>query len=342
MIAPLDDPDLVATLRALLGAGRYREVVASWLAAPEAEARRSDALLLAATASMRLGDVTRAGELAAEAAEGFRLRADQDGRLRAVNLLGAVAFEQGALDEARTCFEGARALARQLSDTLFEAHAANNLASVAHLRGDATTALSLYRVALLGYQRLGDRRGTAQTYHNLGLAFRELGAWHDADEATVQALRHARMVEDAALAALAMTGRAEVDVARGALDVATRELDRADELALQAGDQLGTAEVGRVRAVLALRLDDPAAAADTARKARKAAEEQGSMLLVAECAAAEAIALRRLARREEAEASRSKAAEVFARLGASALSDRLERDWGLSSWRPPQSPRGGP
>lgn len=328
MIAPTAEPDLVAILRALLGAGRYRDVLTSWLAAAPPEARRSEALLLAATASMRLGEVARAGELAAEALEGFRLRADQDGRLRALNLLGAVAFEVGALDEAAARFEMARALARQLSDTLFEAHAANNLASVAHLRGDATTALSLYRVALLGYQRLGDRRGTSQTYHNLGLAFRELGAWQDADEATVQALRHARMVEDAALAALAMTGRAEVDVARGALDVAARELDRADELAQQAGDQLGTAEVGRVRAVLALRRDDPAAAFDAAREAGRTAGEQGSMLLVAECAAAEAVALRRMARREEAEASRSKAAEVFARLGASALSDRLAREWG--------------
>ena len=123
---------------------------------------------------------------------------------------------------------------------------------MAHLRGDAVTALSLYRAALLGYQRLGDRRGTAQTYHNLGLAFRELGAWQDADEATVQALRHARMVEDAALAALAVTGRAELDIARGALDVAARELDRASELAVQAGDQIGIAEIGRVRALVAL------------------------------------------------------------------------------------------
>ncbi len=327
MIAPNAEPDFVATLRALLSAGRYRDVVASWLDAPAAEARRSEALLLAATASMRLGEVARAGELAAEAAEGFRQRADQDGRLRALNLLGAVAFEQGALDDAVSQFEMARGLARQLQDTLFEAHAANNLASVAHLRGDAVSALSLYRAALLGYQRLGDRRGTSQTYHNLGLAFRELGAWQDADEATVQAVRHARLVEDAALAALAVTGRAELDVARGALDVAARELDRADELARQAGDQLGIADVGRVRAMVALQSDDAAGALVSARAAGAMAEEQGSALLAAECAAAEALALWRLARRDEAEARRRSATDGFARLGATALAERLSREW---------------
>ncbi len=327
MIAPTADPDLVATLRALLSAGRYRDVVAAWLAAPSAEARRSEALLLAATASMRLGDVARAGELAGEAAEAFRLRADQDGRLRALNLLGAVAFERGELDDAASRFEMARTLARQLDDTLFEAHAANNLASVAHLRGDAALALSLYRVALLAYQRLGDRRGTTQTYHNLGLTFRDLGAWADADEATVQAVRHARMVEDEALAAIAVTGRAELDVARGALDVATRELDRASELAVGAGDAIGIAEIGRVRATVALRQNAPQVALEEARRAGSMAVEHGSALLAAECAATEALALRRLGRNREATARRDQAADGFARLGAVAHAARFSRDW---------------
>lgn len=327
MLAPIADPDLVAALRALLGAGRYRDAVTAWLAAPEAEARRSEALLLVATASMRLGDVTRAGELAGDAAEAFRLRADQDGRLRAVNLLGAVAFERGALDEAASRFEDARSLARQLNDTLLEAHAANNLASVAHLRGDAPLALSLYRVALLAYQRLGDRRGTTQTYHNLGLTFRDLGAWADADEATVQALRHARMVEDEALAAIAVTGRAELDLARGALDVATRELDRANELAVEAGDAIGIAEIGRVRSLVALRRDEPQLALEEARRAGSMASEHGSALLAAECTAAEALALLRLERTDEATERREEAAEGFARLGAVAHAARLDRDW---------------
>ena len=37
MIAPNAEPDLIASLRALLSAGQYREVATGWLAAPEAE-----------------------------------------------------------------------------------------------------------------------------------------------------------------------------------------------------------------------------------------------------------------------------------------------------------------
>lgn len=327
MIAPLADPDLVASLRALLAAGRFRDATELWRRAPEPEAQRAEALLLAATAWMRLGEVAQAGELASSAATNFQARADRDGRLRALNLLGAVAFERGLLDVAADRFGAARALAMELGDTLLQAHAANNLASVAHLRGNAIEALSLYRAALLGYQRLGDRRGTAQTYHNLGLTFRDLSAWDDAEKASEQALRHAHMVEDASLAALALTGRAELELARGASDLATRALDRASQLALDAGDVIGEAEVGRVRAVVALRNGDADGALEEARRAAATAADQGSALLEAECAAVMALALRRLKRAKEASTTREEALARFASLGASAHAERFRNDW---------------
>ena len=55
------------------------------------------------------------------------------------------------------------------------ARASNNLASLAQLGERPEVALSLYRSALISYQRLGDRRGMAETHHNLGLVFRQLG-----------------------------------------------------------------------------------------------------------------------------------------------------------------------
>jgi tetratricopeptide (TPR) repeat protein len=327
MIAPLADPDLVAALRALLAAGRYRDASELWQRAPEAEAQRSEALLLAATASMRQGDVAEANALATRAAATFHARADRDGHLRALNLLGAVAFERGELDLAAERFDAARSLAMELGDTLFQAHATNNRASVAHLRGNAAEAMSLYRAALLDYQRLGDRRGTAQTYHNLGIAFRDLAAWDDAEKASAQALRHATMIEDASLAALALTGRAELELARGANALATRALDRASQLALDAGDVLGEAEIGRVRAMVALREGRVDAAVREAQRASETAAAQGSALLAAECAAVMALALHRLGRAKEAGSAREDALARFAALGAEAHAERFRVDW---------------
>ena len=104
-----------------------------------------------------------------------RSRADDDGHMRSSNLLGVIAFEQGFLDQAHQSFTVALAIARALKDTLMTARVCNNLASLADLRGSVQDALTLYRSALLSYQRLGDRRGTAESYHNLGIVFRQMG-----------------------------------------------------------------------------------------------------------------------------------------------------------------------
>ena len=172
-LTPSDDPS--RQLRELVRSGRFREALEAHRAATDPSQRQQpEAELLAATAATRLGEFGTGVTLAESALERFRIRADADGRMRARNLLGAIAFEQGRLEEAERAFRDAVTLARELDDSQMSAHASNNLASIADLQGRAELALSLYRTALLGYQRLGDRRGTAQTYHNLALTFRQL------------------------------------------------------------------------------------------------------------------------------------------------------------------------
>ena len=150
---------LLPTLRALLSSGRFSEALEQHQRVEHAPAaRRPEAQLLAATAAMRIGDLDTAERLATLALEQFTVRADADGRMRSANLLGALHFERGQLELAERDFGEARRLARTLDDTLLGARASNNLASVAHLRGQPELALMLYREALLGYQRLGDRR----------------------------------------------------------------------------------------------------------------------------------------------------------------------------------------
>jgi hypothetical protein len=186
----------------------------------------------------------------------------------------------------------------------------------------------LYRGALLAYQRLGDRRGAAESYHNLGLIFRQLGDWRNAEDATDNALRHAELVGERGLLALATTGRAELMVEREQLGQASRELDRAEEWAEAAGDEIGIVEVLRVRALAALRARDYESAFERAEAARAAAIERGTALLAAECAVISALALRAQGRRNEAMARKTQAEDGFRALGAAALLDKLAAEWG--------------
>jgi tetratricopeptide (TPR) repeat protein len=321
--APLPADDTTRELRGLVAAGQFREALESFRRAGQ-PAARAEAALLAAGAAFRLGELSTARELARQADQQFNSRADADGRMRSANLLGVIAFEQGNLTEAEAAFGRSLALAHSLDDGLMAAHSSNNLASVAHLRGNADLALSLYRGALLEYQRLGDRRGTAQTYYNLGLTFRELAIRLDADSASAEAVRHAEMVGERSLMALAVIGRAEYHLDAGEPEVATREMERAEALAKVAGDEIGEADAQRVRARIALVDGEAAHALDAAESARATAARCGNLQLQGECAALAAQALDLLGRAPEAASRKAEAAGIFRRLGATRLLERLE------------------
>ena len=321
---PFTSDDPARELRQLVDAGRFREALDAHQRL-EPAARRPEGELLAATAATRLGDFSTSISLAESALEHFRARADSDGRMRAVNLLGAVAFEQGRLEVAERCFAEALELARVVDDTRMAANASNNLASVAHLQNRPDLALSLYRTALLSYQRIGDRRGTAQTYHNLGLTFRQQRDWMDAEAASLKALRHAEAVGEGGLMALVVTGRAEIHIDRGELDLARQELGMAERLCREADDEVGLAEVARLRARLALKEEKFAVALEFALAARAVAARFGILQLQAECASAAALALTRLGRDGEADGHRQEATRLFERLGAEKLQAEFEQ-----------------
>jgi tetratricopeptide (TPR) repeat protein len=322
----LPPDDVTDRLRELVRAGRFREALDAYRREAD-RAGRADTRLLAATAATRLGELDLAEALADEAVRRFAERGDFDGRMRALNLLGVIGFERGELLDAERRLTEALSIAYRLDDSLAAARACNNLASVAHLQGRPDEAVGLYRGALLGYQRLGDRRGTAETYHNLGLAYRQLADFAEAEKAVSQAVRHAESVGEPGLMALTSGGRAELRIDRGDAELALSELDRAARLAEVAGDVIGQAELRRIRALAALRQGRHGDALEEAEAGRRAAEEHGVALLRAECAALAALACRALGRDQPAEERRAEALEVFQGLGASMLMERFEEEW---------------
>ena len=328
MVATPSPYDPIGPLRELVRSGRFAEALANFRRLPnEAIAHRPDAQLLAATAATRLGELTVAEELAGASLAKFHARGDDDGRLRSLNLLGVIYFERGRMQDSERVLAEALGLANKLGDSLLAARANNNLASALHLRGRPDEALGLYRGALLAYQRLGDRRGAAESYHNLALIFRQLGDWRNAEDATAMALRHAELVGERGLLALATTGHAELMVERRELSQADQVLDRAERWAAAAGDEIGTAEVQRVRALAALRGGDFEEAFEKAEAARDAALECGTALLAAECSGIAALALRALGRTNEAAARKAEADDGFKAVGAVTLLERLRVEW---------------
>ncbi|MFN0182033.1 MAG: tetratricopeptide repeat protein [Gemmatimonadales bacterium] len=283
--------------------------------------------LLAATAANRLGRVVQAHPLAEAANAGFRERHDAHGQLRSANLLGVIAFEQGRLADADAAFGLALRLAETTGDQLMAARIWNNVASVAHLRGDDQAALEAYRRALDTYRTLGNDRGIAETQHNLGLRLRQLGAYAEARVAVDEATQHAAAVGDPSLDALILIGSAELELAERDWALAAADLDRAAELATTAGNVLRIADVAKLKAVLALETGNAERARHQASVGATVAASQCHELIRMECTAVKARALRRLGRTAEAEASRTKVESGFRALGAAPLAARFVATW---------------
>ena len=314
-------------LEGLIANGKYAAAYEAYRSMDEPERTEPAVQLQAARAASFLGDLEAARSLSEAARRGYEDRKDELGRLGAVNVEGAVAFEQADYVSAGAAFREVFEVSVRKEDYRLIARSLNNLASVASVEGRSRVAVNYYRSALFAYRRLRDYRGQAETYCNLGIVHRQAGEYEEAKRAFEDAAYHAGLDGDPYLLALAWTGRAELHLERKMLAEAARDLERADELALLAGDEIGRTEIGRIRALLALARNEPRKAHAHAGETREQARRRGLRLIESECCAISACALKRLGDLREAESFRAKAAAGLRAVGARVLLERFERDW---------------
>lgn len=286
--------------------------------------------LLAATAAARLGDWEQATTLGLSLLEHGRRMNDVGGRMQALHLLGALAFERGSLDDAEAQLAEALELARQLEDTRIAPHILQNLASVAHIQGRTLEALARYREAITMYQSDGNDRGLAEAYHNIGLVQRQEKGWSEALEAVRHAMRHALVAAETSLLALVHLGSAELDLDVGEFERAQGQIDAAGQLLEGVQDKLGKAELERVSARMALAQGNPEEAHSRAVAGEAVAASGGSPILQSECAAIGAAALQQMGA-DEAQAEHDRVVETMLRLGVSQPLERFERQWAAAS-----------
>ena len=317
---------LAQELAALVAAGRFDEALALFRA-QDATRVDPESMYQAATAAARTGSFHGAIALALRALEITKEAQDHDACGRTANLLGGIALEQGAIAEADHWFGEALAWARLVDNRGLAARATNNLATIADARGRTHLAISLYRNALTLYRQLRDLRGAAQTSHNLGLTLRRRRQLRASAMAADEAVQMAEQAEDLGLLSLALMGRAETAVVQEEYESAVADLERAEELARKANDQVGLAEAGRIRALLNLRQGRCEAAHAEAGEANARARRVGATLVAAECQAVQSRALRLMGRIHEATEAREAVIGQLQACGAATLLHEYEHDW---------------
>ncbi len=324
----IDSGPIEEVLPLLVASGRFQAALALFRQSGQSEdALSPNTLSAAAQAATRVGEFDLAARLATAAREGFRAAGNLEGLLELDNLLGAVAFECGRIDQAEAYFQEAMELARQLDRRIFLARAANNLGNCAHLRGRAQFARDLYQQALETFDQVGDPRGIAETSHNLALCHRRAGHFAPAREQSELAVAAAERHGEKGLIALALLGRAELAIEEEVFREAVRDIDRAEVLAWSSGNEVQRLEASRLRALLALRQGNAPSAHHLAEALRSQAESSGCALIAAEAASIAALALKAGRRPEEADAARDAAISALKAIGAPELINHLHRDW---------------
>lgn len=321
----------------LLAAARTRALQGSWvdvralLVAHESESRaHAELVALRAEADLRTGRPREARRWLEEMLPMLELSGDRAAYRRAMNLLGVACVEMGETSQAEDALGRALELGRIDGDDLLVARATNNLGAIADMHGRREAALALYQLAIPAYQRLGDARGLAESYHNMAISFRGGDRLPEADEYERRAIEFAREASNRRLEAMAGVGRAEIQLRQGDARLAEVVARRAAREFAQLGDPIREADAARLVGAANLALGRHAPARASLERAVSLAREHDSALIEAESLRARAELQLALDDSAAARADASAALAIYLRLGALEAGERM-RAWMASA-----------
>jgi tetratricopeptide (TPR) repeat protein len=233
----------------LADTGRYAELLSYLEERPQEDLLNSPTMaLLSGVAHARLGRLEEGQQWVMISLTRAKAQGDRAVEVRALNVYGAIALEQGGIDEATDFFTRAQSEAMRDGEMATVGRCANNLGIIANMQGDYGRAVGSYTVAITAYQQAGVERGVAETQHNLGITHRDRGCYSEAMQAADRAVQQADRLGDEALKAQALAGRAEIRIVAGQPELAVREAERALTLHCQIGDEVLQTEDQRILA----------------------------------------------------------------------------------------------
>lgn len=235
---------------------------------------------------------------------------------RWLNLKAALLLVRGELSEAQVLFERVFDAANAAGDEPYTADACNALGIVASIQCRWDAALGSYRQAIAAYHRLGHIYGLGGSYHNLGMAHRQLGRFLEADSNFERALSYLMAAGNVGFIATCEAERALVRSLLGDSEVgrllAVRALRRFEEI----GHAGGMANALKVLGVVTTHVGRNAEAREHFEKALQFATHSGDRLTEAEILEELAVLDAKDGNREAASERGGAASDIYRALGA--------------------------
>ena len=275
----------------------------------------SEALRLSATLLMNIGKNAEALELAQRALAVIGDSVDREpllARAQALNAVGNVHVHTGRLRDAVSTYAEALVIYRRLGVRRLEAATLNNMGWVFVGLGEYEEALVHYKRSLRLAQELGDRAGIGVKLANIGQTYADLGDFGRARRYLDKALEIHTALGDQPGLADALISLAQVSLREGRPAEADAQLERGLELASETRNRYQ-----EIRALVYLafcrleRGDAPAGAFELAQSATRLAREAEIANGEVYGLCAEALALARAGRHQEALARSTQAVALF-------------------------------
>jgi diguanylate cyclase (GGDEF)-like protein/putative nucleotidyltransferase with HDIG domain len=197
--------------------------------------------------------------------------ADRNALGHALNVLAAVRWRQGDLDEAERLFHEALQRGTSTTDPRLQVDVMTNLGSLAKIRGDFREALRCYEEALAHGRLHSLLDNILGTLNNLGIANLALRRLDAAEDAFTEALTIANALGGLSIRIQLEVNCASLQIEKGDFAEAKRRCDRAMTLAAHLGDSRANAEAEKVYGIIARETGDLAAAEAHLERARATA-----------------------------------------------------------------------
>ena len=317
--------EMLNKVRQLAQQGKHTSLVSLLAEQPQEEVEASPTLsLLLGAAHARLGRHGEGERWVNVALTRASERGDRAIEARALNVKGAIALEAGQIDDTTKYFMRATDVAKSVGDDEILGLSANNLGIIKNLRGDPGEAIGSYTIALAAFQRAGLERGAALIHHNLAISYGDQGKTTEALKEADRAVENAERAGDAALAAQALSGRAEIRVRSGYTALARKEVERAISKHRELEDSVGEAEDLRILALAKATEGAKSEAETLLRNAMNQAENHGRPLLAASAGKDLAYLLRDAGKSDEAVEIARAARARLSNLGAASDVTKLD------------------
>jgi len=196
-------------------------------------------------------DYAAAADCAQAAVATAELGDDRNALGHALNVLAAVRWRQGDLDDAERLFHEALQRGTSATDPRLQVDVMTNLGSLAKIRGDFREALRCYEEALAHGRLHSLLDNILGTLNNLGIANIALRRFDAAEDAFTEALTIANALGGLSIRIQLEVNCAALQVEKGDYAEAKRRCDRAMKLAAHLGDSRANGEAEKVYGIIA-------------------------------------------------------------------------------------------